>query len=306
MGLQKCGLNCDRTRKELKPHGTVDFPCAGYSEQCTDKHEDMIPWHWHDEIELIYIKSGALSVQIPAATLELQGGDCIAINSAILHCTTAKPQCHLYSLVFSPTLITGNSDSVFAKRYVLPLLSCPSFGGIVFKAGGDQDVTHHFLTAFESLSLDSPGFEFIVRDNLSQVSFYLYQQFKHSMATGETGLNQDTLRIRKMLDYIHQNFSNNLDLMEIARAADIGVRECLRCFKRTIHLSPMQYLLKYRIMQGADFLTIDPERTVSEIAVLCGFDSPSNFSKMFKRFFKCTPRDYRMRIQPTKVSVPGP
>ena len=106
-------------------------------------------------------------------------------------------------------------------------------------------------------------------------------------------LNQDNLRIGKMLDYIHNNFSDNLTLANIARVADIGERECLRCFQRTIQRSPIQYLLKYRIMQGADFLLKYPATSISEISSFCGLDSPSNFSKMFKRFYNCTPREYR-------------
>ena len=53
-----------------------------------------------------------------------------------------------------------------------------------------------------------------------------------------------------MLEYIHQHYHENLDLTQIARSADIGNRECLRCFKRSIQNSPMQYLLKYRTTQA--------------------------------------------------------
>lgn len=96
-----------------------------------------------------------------------------------------------------------------------------------------------------------------------------------------------------MLDYIHGNFTDNLVLADVAKAADIGERECLRCFQRTIQIFPMQYLLKYRIMQGADLLIKKPASSVSEIATLSGFESPSNFTKMFKRFYNCTPREYK-------------
>ena len=96
-----------------------------------------------------------------------------------------------------------------------------------------------------------------------------------------------------MLDYIHNHFAENISLTEIAKVAGIGERECLRCFQRTIQLSPMQYLLKYRIMRGADLLLQNPASSISEIAGLCGFDSPSNFAKMFKRFYNTTPREYR-------------
>lgn len=82
---------------------------------------------------------------------------------------------------------------------------------------------------------------------------------------------------------------------EEARAANIGERECLRCFQRTVRLSPMQYLLKYRVARGAEMLRAEPGCSVSQIAVACGFDSPSNFSKMFRRFYGLSPREYRQQ-----------
>ncbi len=85
-------------------------------------------------------------------------------------------------------------------------------------------------------------------------------------------------------------FQENLDLAQIARAADIGERECLRCFKRAIQTSPLQYLLKYRVTQGLPCPSAAPYSSISSIAGMCGFNSPSNFSQMFVRFFKCTPR----------------
>lgn len=46
---------------------------------------------------------------------------------------------------------------------------------------------------------------------------------------------------------------------------------------------------------GAEMLLHNPENSISEIATACGFESPSNFSKIFKRFYKCTPREYRKK-----------
>ena len=45
MALQECGLNLNRVSKELQPHGTIDFPCAGYTSYHTERQEDIIPWH---------------------------------------------------------------------------------------------------------------------------------------------------------------------------------------------------------------------------------------------------------------------
>lgn len=293
MALQECGLNLNKVSKEMQPHGSLEFPCAGYSSCHTDRREDIIPWHWHEEIEMIYIENGRMKVKIPSNAFILEKGDCLIINSNILHSAAAVTECELHSLVFSPILITGNEDLVFAKKYMQPILTCNNFSHFFIKAGNNENVADWFGRAFEALAKDSYGYEFAVRENLSHIWLFLCGQLNPQADTQDVLLNQDNLRIRKMIAYIHKNFADDISLSEISSAADISERECLRCFRKTIQLSPIQYLLKYRIMQGAEMLLGNPADSISEIAVLCGFDSPSNFAKTFKRFYNCTPREYR-------------
>lgn len=295
MALQECGLNLNRVSKELQPHGSPDFPCAGYLSSHRDRPEDVIPWHWHEEMEMVYVESGKMKIKIPSKSFFLEKGDCFIINSNILHDCTAAPECRLRFLVFSPLLISGNDDLVFAKKYIQPLLSCSSFSGYCIKAGNNENVPCWFNRAFEALARDHYGFEFIVRENLSRICLFLYKEFDLQADTRNIPLNQDDLRIRKMLAYIHKNFAEDISLSDISSSAGISERECLRCFQKTIQLSPIQYLLKYRIMQGAEMLLKNPADSISETAVFCGFDSPSNFAKTFKRFYNCTPREYRNR-----------
>ncbi len=293
MALQECGLNLNSASKELQPHGSLEFPCAGYSSCHRDRQEDIIPWHWHEEMEIVYIKNGQMEIKIPSESFLLQKGDCVVINSNVLHYGAAVAECELCSLVFSPALIIGNEDFVFAKKYIQPLLACGSFCGYFIKAEDNEDVAHWFLCAFEALANDCYGYEFIVREKLSRICLFLYGELKPQAEMRNIRLNQDNLRIRKMLAFIHKNFSDDISVSEIAGTADISERECLRCFQKTIQLSPVQYLLKYRVMQGAEMLLGNPADSISKIATLCGFDSPSNFSKIFKRFYNCTPREYR-------------
>ena len=127
MALQNCALNLNRTGRELQPHGTPDFPCAGYSSVYTDSAGDVVPWHWHEDLEIIYVESGHLRLQVPGKTFHLKQGEGAVINSNILHFAAAEPLCELHSLVFHPLLVTGEKDSVFSRRYVAPLLQCRSF-----------------------------------------------------------------------------------------------------------------------------------------------------------------------------------
>lgn len=124
MSLNQCGVNppldLSPQRRELKPQGTLDFPCAGYAERYAPDPDHSLPWHWHDEFEAIYILSGQLTVETPDASYHLAQGDCIAINTGVLHCANTAASCEIRSAVFSPGLITGGKDTVFAKSTSRP------------------------------------------------------------------------------------------------------------------------------------------------------------------------------------------
>lgn len=298
MALQKCMLNLNQRLKELNPHGTLEFPCAGYSSCYTDSAENAIPWHWHEEFEIIHIVEGCMELKMPSRSVFIREGEAFAINSNVLHCGIGADHCHLHSLVFSPRLISGDENSVFSRKYIQPLISCDCFLGFSILSSENGEMIESFRQAFDAMEREIPGFEFIVRENLSRICFLLTREFKDQLNMPGTAQSQDNLRIRKMLEYIQKNYSGDITLSEIAGAADIGERECLRCFQKTIQLSPIQYLLKYRVMQGAEMLLSDPERSISEIALSCGFDSPSNFARTFKRFYNRTPREYRKEAVP--------
>ena len=305
MGLNTCSVNINPSRKELKPHGSIEFPCAGYWDRYSEQTRREFPWHWHEEMEIIYIKSGALTLLLPAKTYHLNAGDCFIINSNILHYISAAPECELQSLVYHPKLVAGEKESAFSVKYILPLINHPSFDGYYLDGETGQEQIGCFARAFEALAGDVPGFEFTVRENVSRICLFLCRQFPETDGNGKTGsgmgnragtragLNQDNLRMQEMLEFIHHHYQENISLSDVAGAAALGERECLRCFRRNLRMSPMQYALKYRVMRGAELLLREPSRSISETAVSCGFDSPSHFSKMFKRFYSCTPREYR-------------
>lgn len=152
---------------------------------------------------------------------------------------------------FDPLLLTGNADSVYAEKYLTPLTTCCAFRAYQFACGEKEASARCFEDAFEALKMETPGFEFTVREKLSDLCYMLYLRFADSILRSDTALDMDDIRIRKMLDFIQSHFSEGITLDQIAEAADIGARECLHCFKRTISLSLVQYLLKYRVMQSA-------------------------------------------------------
>lgn len=290
MGLQTCGLNRSHTQKELQPHGTIEFPCAAYASRHTDAPGDTIPWHWHEELEVIFVAAGTLKLQIPGGEYLLHEGSLVVLNSNVLHSLSGHPAGALRSMVFSPFLITGGTDTVFYKNYVRALLACPDFS--VWQAEPGTDVKR-FSAAFSAMETDAFAYEFTVRENLSQLLLHCYAQLLPRLSAQKPAKSADTVRIEQMLQYMQASYAEPITLADIAQAAGLSERECLRCFHRTIGDSPVQYLLKYRLMQGAVLLRASPAASIAEVSAACGFDSPSYFSKQFRRFYQRPPREYR-------------
>lgn len=295
MALEKCGLHLDRSHKELTPHGTPSFPCAGYSAeygQTKDSLAATIPWHWHKEIELLYIADGSLLLQLPGRQVELNKGESYFINSNILHEAVISRYCILHSMVFHPLLVTGGEHTVFAQKYVEPVISSPLLDGCAL-----VQETEAFQIAFEAMRQEGIGYELAVRESLSRICLAVFCQNEAilGMENAELSLNRE--RMRRMLDFIHMHYAENIALAEIAKTADIGERECLRCFQRMVQDSPVQYLIKYRVTQAAVMLQQHARDSIADISLQCGFDSPSHFSQMFKRHYQCTPREYRKRLK---------
>ena len=290
MGLEHCGLNINTLHQELKPHGSAAFPCAGYEEYCAETKRS-VPWHWHEELEIIFVQTGRLIVRIPEQEFIVEAGSAVVLNSNLLHSAVAEVHCRFQTLVFHETLITGGRETTIAQKYIVPLLYRSGFTGFLLKSELCERQNEHFCRAFEAIARDDLGYEITAREALTQIIFFLYQVFAKSAEPENEDL--DAVRIRRMLDYIHAHYSEEIALADIAKAADIGPRESLRCFQRTVHMSAMQYLMKYRISQSAKLLGQDQRSSISDIAAACGFGSQSNYAKLFKRYYNCTPREYR-------------
>ena len=296
MALQKCGLNRNNKNKELQPHASLEFPCAGYESRHTDSISDFIPWHWHEEFEIIHIIRGCMKLQVLSETFTIHAGEIAVINANMLHSAFGNPYCELQSLVFSPLLITGNINSSFASKYIMPLVSCTHFSCIVLK-DKKTFASDYFSIAFESLKNDSFAYEFTVREQLSHIMLIVYSQLESQLNKPHIHQNINFVRVAKILSFIEQHYSENITLSNIAETVNISERETLRCFKKITGESPIQYLLKYRLIQSASMLTKYPDKNISLVAEECGFDSPAYYAKKFKEFYLCTPKGYRQSYQ---------
>ena len=99
-------------------------------------------------------------------------------------------------------------------------------------------------------------YELEVRHALSVVLALLAEHLPEEHPARTRRIARDNERIRIMLEYIQQNFAGELTVESIARSAMVSQSECLRCFRNTIGLTPIQYARSYRIQRASEQLRL--------------------------------------------------
>jgi AraC-like DNA-binding protein len=288
--------NIASNHQEIRSRGSAGFPCSGYRNYITLDSSKEVPWHWHEELELIYVVEGSLKVRLPGEQIVINQGEGIFINTNILHAANSheKQKCLIHSLVFYDRLIAGDKSSIFATVYVQPILNCPALKYTSFTSASqwEKEAAACIEKAFQKLAYEDQGYELLIRNDLSLLWSILFRQSSDKLSSDKYESEIDYLRIKIMISFLEEHFNEQIDIAQIAASANVGKRECIRCFHKMIGLSPIQYLIKYRISESLHYLR-DTDMPISEIALCSGFDSPSYFAQIFKRYQKCTPRQFR-------------
>lgn len=290
MALSENAIVTTGSRRERKAHGSNGFPCAGYERELRALPGDIMTWHWHQEMEAMYMREGSVQLLLLSRKIELKQGDFALINANALHSARSENHGVLEICVFSPLLIEGNRKSAIAVNYVEPLINDPEFSGN--RLSLSEELIHQYDQAFQNLKYDRPGYEIAVRNALSSIVFAAYEEYESGHEKRNGYPDRDKKRVTDMLGYIHEHYREDISLKEISESAHIGNREAQRCFQRTIGESPMQYLMKYRLMNSADELVHHPEQSIAVTAIRCGFSSPSYFTEKFHEFYLCTPKEF--------------
>jgi AraC-like DNA-binding protein len=102
-------------------------------------------------------------------------------------------------------------------------------------------------------------------------------------------------RLKRALELLESDPTKMPSLAELAGPLRLHPASFCRAFKQSTGLSPHRYLLEHRISRAKEMIK-DQERTLTEIALECGFNSSNQFSIVFKRITGISPRTYRSSL----------
>ncbi len=106
--------------------------------------------------------------------------------------------------------------------------------------------------------------------------------------------HSDQLRqINRVVHYIDHHLNEDLSLNRLASVSTYSPYHFQRLFKGNIGETPAGYVKRLRLEQAAHMLIYEPQLPVTEIALRCGFSTPSYFTYSFNAYFQISPKSWR-------------
>lgn len=282
-------IETDDTLMETALHGNAMYPFRFYEEKMSDFDFMTIDWHWHTELEFIYIEAGTVSINIGEDLFELTEGQGIFINSRILHELHSDNDAVIPNFLFLPTFIAP-SDSLIYRKYVLPVLESTT-DYYVFSDSLKWQA--HILSVMKELIRTSrtDGNELAVSVLIQEIWSLLSSNIV--CVPKDNSMNSSSLaRLQKMMQFVQQNYTEAISLNDIAEYGEVSISTTLNLFRKVLNTSPINYLISYRLKQATILLT-KTEKKISAIALETGFSNTDYFCKTFKRMYSLTPTEYR-------------
>lgn len=286
----------DENMMETIQHGSKEYPFHFYYDNLELFDFHCIEWHWHTEFEFVYVETGTVYFGISDKQFALSEGQGVFINSKILHRYFSQGNAIVPNFVLMPYFIAAQ-DSLIYQKYVLPIMASPMDYQIF-----SQDIP------WQAQALSLMREMMVAQEKASDVELvnsYLIQKIWHIlyqntdveyMGKKENYSASSQARLQLMMQYIHQKFAYNISLSDIADQAKVSKSTALNLFHRYLGISPVTYLINYRLQEAAKLLTAT-ERKVTVISKDTGFDSVDYFCKAFKKYYKLTPTEYRKKAQ---------
>ena len=237
--------------------------------------------HVHaDRVEILQILSGSGSFLVDDTRYPITRGAILFIDSDSIHCSAPEE-----NEPYVRNKVTVNKNQ---------LLTLCELGGDTAEI---LDSLRYFVTDEPMLERISALFEELFKSR--EDSWHTLRLFSEllSLSIRSAKAEKNTPRIEDpILDYINRNLASSLTLEEIAEISHFSKYHFCRVFKQKTGMTPMQYVRLRRVSKAKELLA-EGERSISEIAVICGYDNFGFFCRVFRSLTGMTPSKYRKNSQ---------
>lgn len=136
-------------------------------------------------------------------------------------------------------------------------------------------------------------------DTMKEVCDTLWELIEESVRMDRMGDTDSKSRIRMAIQYIHEHYSENLPINELAARFDMSPNYFSSVFKKEMNQSAVNYITEYRVQKAREYLETS-DWSVVEIARKVGYEDNQYFFRVFKKYVGQTPLQYRQSFRKVK------
>lgn len=254
--------------------------------------------HRHHELEISCVPSGTGIYHINDRFFDIRPGDVFLMSNTDYHGLNLRANERILNMVvhFDPAFIWNSLTSNLDYNFLLIFFErnanfCP-------RLDRNNPATAHIFSLlmemWQELTEKRLGYELMVKIKLQTIlteilRYYDYVDLgKNSRRLGE----QDIAPINEAIAYIDRHLSENIRLADLAAIAHVSPAYFSTLFKRLNGLSPIEYIVHKRIQLAVEEICTTT-KSLTEIAMDCGFNNSTNFYKAFRKVTGRTPVSYR-------------
>ncbi len=254
---------------------------------------DEYPYHWHNAVEIIMVLEGRAEVTLCGETHLLKERDIAVVNVDEPHRIKKNSwDNRILSVQIDPDFcgrtISGFEDVIF--------YCCSTYHEVQAPRKYHLLKEHLARLVFLLEEENIPDYEFCVRRYLEELLVYMAGSFdylRYGAGTRPIGERQ-VQRYRQIYHYIRQNPAVKNRLAELAEAAGITPQHMSSDIKEKFGITLKDLIYSGNCMQAVRLL-LNTDKLISEISSECGFSDPKYMIKAFKRFYYCTPSEFRKK-----------
>lgn len=243
--------------------------------------------HSHSAFTVTAILAGRMTTTIGAESFDLSAGQ-IALTDANQNHSASASAVEFVSIAISPILVgemvieTGLARASAEINFRVRVVT-------------DEAITAVSHQLVEEMAALSPGHEAMLDALARQMVIHLLRHHFTVRESARIELSRAgpvDRRLRRAIEFMHDNYGRELALEEIASAAYLSEYHFARVFKQITGLTPHTYLANIRLERARKLLS-ETLLPISQIAAMVGYQSQSHFTKIFKATTGVTPGAFR-------------
>jgi AraC-like DNA-binding protein len=266
-----------------------------YSKYVENENNKAHVWHYHPEIEMVFVNGGSGKRQIGSHVSYYTDGDLILIGSNLPHCgftDTHTGNKNETVIQMKADFLGANFFELQETKSILELFD-KAKGGVAF---GNQ--TKAAVGNRIELMEAQPPFERLltllgVLKELANVEDYTI--LNASGFSMEMQI-QDNDRINMVFNYVKDHFTEEISLEHIAEMASMTAPSFCRYFKKITKKTFTRFVNEYRVVHASKLLAEKPI-SIANISYESGFNNFSHFNKLFKEFTGKSASQYRKELK---------